>query len=187
MPTSLCKSEYRIFSAGTPSFKLGNLWNKQAKTYQHRANKGNMYKLTEYSFKLSPRQHLSNATMLTIAECEILHRLDLPMQIKCIWVWEYILVSVGRLVGGDYAFAGFDFLFSLIRISFFFGRRDAMPTWSLSEISTFATRRVARADAVWKRQSSSTNFGASDGSFFKSSSWDGCSRRVTTPYWTSQH
>jgi len=48
-----------------------------------------------------------------------------------------------------------------------------MGTLPPSSISTFATRRVAMADAVWKRQSSSTNLGARDGSFFKSASWDG--------------
>lgn len=48
-------------------------------------------------------------------------------------------------------------------------------------ISTFATRRVARAEAVWKRHSSSTKAGASEGAFFRSASWEGFSNKVTIP------
>jgi hypothetical protein len=51
-------------------------------------------------------------------------------------------------------------------------------------MSTLATRRVARAEAVWKRHSSSTKIGARDGDFFRSASWAGFSNKVTIPYET---
>lgn len=54
-------------------------------------------------------------------------------------------------------------------------------TWPRKVISTLATRRVANDEAVWKRHSSSTNGLEREGSFFRSASWSGCSRRVTTP------
>lgn len=48
-------------------------------------------------------------------------------------------------------------------------------------MSSFATRRVASADAVWKRQSSSTKAGASEGVVVRSCIWEGFWKRVSMP------
>jgi len=55
-------------------------------------------------------------------------------------------------------------------------------TLSPTVTSTFATRRVAIAEAVWYRQSSSTNAGTRDASDLRSWSWEGFWKRVTIPW-----
>lgn len=67
--------------------------------------------LREHGAELGLGQVLRDATVLAVPENQgILALAPAPMQVESVGVGEDVLVAVGRLVGGDYALAGFDVL-----------------------------------------------------------------------------
>lgn len=137
--------------------------------------------LTEDNLQFGAGKPLCNTAMFSIPVTKSRFVPTLPIHVKCIGIREHIGITISGLCGRNYSFASFNYLQSW-RVSNSRNTVEMSLTLPPRVMSTLATRRVARADAVWKRHSSSTKLGASDGAFFRSASWEGFSNKVTIPY-----
>lgn len=64
--------------------------------------------LTKNNIQLRTCKPLSHTLMLPKSKPQCLLGATLAVHVKSIWIGEDVFVPVGRLVGGDDAFAGFD-------------------------------------------------------------------------------
>lgn len=122
---------------------------------------------TKHDRQLGLGKMLGNTSMVTESKTKWILGRPLAVHVKVVGVLEDFFVSICRLVGSNNTLIRLDQLVHQ-RVSFteFIAWRPLRPTLPPISTSSFAVRLIASADAVWNRQSSSTNLEASEGSDF---------------------
>lgn len=106
-------------------------------------------RITNSNFDFLPREPLRLTSMRAMPEGEVLTWANFSMNVKLVWIREYVGVTVAGSHRADDTLAGFDILEEKRSEGEYYARNHSLlHTFPPSSTSSIATRRLLSADGV---------------------------------------